>query len=55
MTTLNLNSKIETILQKYANIIEAVTEFTDNTECQNCSDNLKSVLQKYDILKGDKA
>jgi hypothetical protein len=49
MTPPTLN-KIETILQKYASIVEAVTEFTDNTECQDCSKKLRTALQKYSIL-----
>jgi hypothetical protein len=52
LTPLYLDNKIETIFQKYAHIVEAVTEFHTNTECQSCSKKLKDVLQKYSILKG---
>jgi hypothetical protein len=51
MTPPTLASKIETILQKYASIVEALTEFTDKSECQDCLGKLKTVLQKYSILK----
>jgi hypothetical protein len=50
MTPQTINKKIDTILEKYANLVEAVTEFTVNSECQSCSKNLRNVLQKYSII-----
>jgi hypothetical protein len=45
-----INKKIDTILEKYANLVQAVTEFTVNSECQICSKDLRNVLQKYSII-----
>ncbi|HKG89011.1 MAG TPA: hypothetical protein VKA95_11850 [Nitrososphaeraceae archaeon] len=53
MSVGSYNEKMEIYLQKYANMVEALTELTSNAICNGCSRKLRNILQKYGIHNGN--
>jgi hypothetical protein len=52
MSVGTLNEKMEIYLQKYINMVEALTELNGNVVCESCSKKLRNILRKHSIHKG---